>query len=347
MDIKFGWDESAYLKNGDKLKLTTIKDIKINSNTNKSYVQMYDCGYRVGNDNLDYINWNCCIYTDVDYKWWYLSDKTDKLDNNMCLEWNKVSFNIANYLMLHHKDNILYLETSNSGCGGHFIFYYNCDRTEYNFRYYSALTYLIIKKAFTECGYKEQIEHERVLDKCTFRPTQAMFMTKRNGAVNKACTGNLNDYTEFDEEAVKMVKEIEKKDIIKEKLINEANTNKCTYVNGNNNYIVYYEKPPYNYKVEYMEHRGYNSRWSLFDSLWKIYGDKAMEEWNKCCEYMTEGSHSKKFFLNEPERNKWLERAKSNVLITVNKEQLKKFGYNVSVKKSAKVLSDETYNLLF
>ena len=52
---------------------------------------------------------------------------------------------------------------------------------------------------------------------------------------------------------------------------------------------------------------GHTTRWMLYDTLIYIFKDeqKVLEMWNKCCEMMTEGKHSTKFFKDEPIKNNW------------------------------------------
>lgn len=86
---------------------------------------------------------------------------------------------------------------------------------------------------------------------------------------------------------------------------------------------------------EYIEHR---KRMRLFYSLCCCFRDdeeNLFRQWERCCNLMAEGNgHTRKFFLNEPNKNKWLKRWDERKNKTPDQELLKEFGYNTTEKKT-------------
>ena len=68
---------SAYDKGGDKMNVVEINSIDVkNKEKNKlPWLQVFNSGYRVTTDNIDWKTWNGCVFADVDTKRYYNNKK--------------------------------------------------------------------------------------------------------------------------------------------------------------------------------------------------------------------------------------------------------------------------------
>lgn len=89
----------------------------------------------------------------------------------------------------------------------------------------------------------------------------------------------------------------------------------------------------------YIEH---HARWRLFRSLCCCFRSDEQElwrQWERCCNLMSEGNgHSRRFFLSEPHRNKWLQRWDNHDNKTPDTELLAEFGYTITDKKTVHII---------
>lgn len=270
-----------------------------------------------------YCYWNGCIYVDIDAKKFYAQDK-EKYNNIFA---KKVYYDIVRYLYTNYKDNYYYSEVSNSRCSYHFIFYFECDKTEEKFNYYTTLCDYIIKESFSECGYKQIIEYPEVLDICTKSICQRLFITKYYYVFNNDCTGNIIKTKHDDiiqreivlkrmEEAKKKMEAIERREKYEKKLSEGLD------------YEVHIEHTGM-YKNKYIDH---HTRYMLFKSLYYFYKDNIQKVWNDACEHIPEeNGHTKRFYQNCPFRNDWYKKLEDgSVQPSYNRQILEDFGYKVS-----------------
>ena len=187
--FSFWWDNR--LKTGGKMNCDTLPVICDNilyKYNNKSglqcpYIKIFDCNYRIDNENLNYEYWNGSIVIDIDYKKYMTK-------NNVYSNPEKVYKDIVDYLVVNHKDLFYYSEMSRSLKGFHFIFYYKVPHRLDGYIFASIVTEMIIKEAFIKCGYMKVIYTDEVLDDCTKSICQGIFLTDYNSQFNKNCTGN-------------------------------------------------------------------------------------------------------------------------------------------------------------
>ena len=183
MTIRFNYARPRYWKekdkwtkpsNGDKMNVKPLKDIRFGKNTEKDaspMIQMFDCGYRVGKENIDWSGWNGCVYSDIDAKHYY----------NDCKQFDteKLRQGLHEYLLVYHNFNYYALQTSNSGLGYHILFYFDVDKTENNFRKCAQRVREIVAEAFTNIGAKAIFDWPHVADKCSESPYQLMYLTDK------------------------------------------------------------------------------------------------------------------------------------------------------------------------
>lgn len=324
VDIKFSWIWSKYDPYGKldtertRLKQYSIKemhDFNIDQWNNgwKNRVQMSNYDYRICNDTIDpYQYWNNCIYIDIDYK--YYKTELQRTD----YEWQNEAMIIFKLVFAEltkkYQNNIYYGELSRSCKGLHFIFYFDCDKTEENFKYYTNVARQMILNCFTAAGYEDVIHYPKVFDNCSNSLNQMLYITKNNSIFNYACNGKTD-----------------LKDIVIQNSVNNETKQKI-YINKKYNYDIEITRLPNNVMVEYISHRGDKSRWSLYESLSRLFsGNELIQEWDYCCKHIPQqNDHNLSFYINEPSKNKW------NNLLTgdeyIDKDLLCRFGYHITFK---------------
>ena len=266
--------------------------------------------------------WNGSISKDIDAKKYYNQDPEQyNIDYA-----KKVYYEVRNYLLKNYCNNFYYCEVSRSRKGYHFLFYFNCDKTEDNFKYYNKLCDYIIKEAFYETGYGEIIDYHGVLDDCTNSVCQRLYITKYDYLFNDNCTGELIK-TKHDDElerelTLEKIKEAKKQmEIIERRQAYEKRLSEGLAYN------VHIEKTG-NYKNMYIEH---HTRYLLFKSLYYFFKDNIKEVWNEAVEHIPEeNGHTLNYYKNCPFRNDWFQRLEDGTAKNgYNRQILEDFGYKV------------------
>ena len=305
-EIKFNWlsynTDFKDPKAGTKMKTDCYKNIPKSDDINKTRIQLFDCGYRVTKDTLDYSNWNQCIYKDIDYKYYYWSDEENKISPEV------LYYNVVNKLIEMCPDNFMDAEISRSGIDFHLFFGFDCERSELSRDFYNDYVNDIIKKCFNELGYKYIFDYPKVFDSCTNSIYQLCYVTKNKWIHNYRFTGNIS---------LKPVKK-------------ETNIEKSNNIINKKQDVFFIGKREVK-EVEYIEHI---LRWRLFNSLSRIFLDplKLKEEWEYCANLIPEvNGHTKEYYRNCPYTiNDWNDILKGDEYIDI--VLLKKFGYDVYVK---------------
>lgn len=295
-----------------KLNVTDIYNFKKPSD--KDYIIKLlntTIGYREHIDHINYDYWNGCVMIDVDYKKYPDATREKSIE---------IMKNVYLYLQHNFPNTFYYGEISSNEKGGfHFIFYLDTDYpTKERRDYLYKRSTMVIWKAFCDCGYKDIIEHEGVLDNCMNNYTQYTKMTMF-GNVNKLCTGSFSGDTG-------LITEDEKNEF--EKLNNVKN-----YININKNSVktsikaLLLNKQNID-KIDYIEHA---TRRQLFRSLSRIYsGEELRNEWIKCAKLIPEeNGHTTEYYINAPYINDWNDKLNGDEYC--DKDLLKKFGYNITI----------------
>ena len=152
-------------KGGDKMEVKTLRDIATPYKEEKTanvWLQMFDCGYRVTTENIDWKSWNGCVYSDIDSKHYY--NECRKFDTE------KLRNGLHEYLLINHNFNYLGLQASNSGTGYHILFYFEVEKSEENFKKCAQRVKEIVAEAFAKIGAREIFEWPKVADRCSASP---------------------------------------------------------------------------------------------------------------------------------------------------------------------------------
>lgn len=305
---------------GGPMFVKNIYDIKKVDEYTKNPCQCFNCGYRVDNSLLKFEYWNGCVYEDIDYKKWiyYWQDK----DASKIIDPNKILFDITIYLKQKYMNNFMFSEMSRSGKGFHFMFYFDCDKTEYNWFLYKATSVAMIKDAFKYCGYSDILNFDEVYDDCTTSPVQMIYITKNKIHINSLCDGALMYYPNLKVERINhSTKEVNnKKNII------------YTNRTSSDDWTVQVEK----FDVDNVDYIPHTERWKLFCSLSRIYKDNELrEEWERCAEMIPEeNGHDIYYYKRVPYELDWNRKLNGNEYC--DKELLEKFGYKIKFIKENK-----------
>ena len=306
--FSFWWNNRP--KTGDKMNcdaLPVICDNILYKYDNKSglqctYIKLFDCNYRMDNENLNYEYWNGCIVIDIDYKK-YIS-KNDVYPNP-----EKVYKDIIDYLVENHKDLFYYGEMSRSLKGFHFIFYYKVPHRLDGYIFASVVTEMIIKDAFIKCGYIKVIYTDEVLDDCTKSICQGIFLTDYNSQFNKNCTGNYlyfyNAHKNDILEKVNSIKYNNKKNVpikteIKEKIENKYKDLKLNDI----------LKAIENMNIDYINH---HARYACFIDIYNLlrlsnnYSEENLKTtWERFAEMIPKGNgHNTEYYKKVPYVGDW------------------------------------------
>ena len=306
--FSFWWNNR--LKTGDKMNcdaLPVICDNILYKYDNKlglqcPYIKLFDCNYRIDNENLNYEYWNGCIVIDIDYKK-YIS-KNDIYPNP-----EKVYKDIIDYLVENYKELFYYGEMSRSLKGFHFIFYYKVPHRLDGYIFASVVTEMIIKEAFIKCGYMKVIYTDEVLDDCTKSICQGIFLTDYNSQFNKNCTGNYlyfyNAYKNDILEKVNSIKYNNKKNVpikteIKEKIENQYKDLKLNDI----------LKAIENMNIDYINH---HTRYACFIDIYNLlrlsnnYSEENLKTtWERFAEMIPKGNgHNTEYYKKVPYVGDW------------------------------------------
>lgn len=304
-------------RSGTKMLLYHIYDMPYIKENERRRCQLMDSGFRVSSENYKEEYWDNLTYEDIDYKFWI--EYWDEIDKSKVIDPFEIYDKVKQYLIDRFVDCIYYSEMSRSCKGFHFLFYFDVPRTKEWRDKCKKLSARIIKTAFIECGYKDIIEFKLndnsgcVFDDCTNSVYQLCYLTKNKWWLNKCCTGK---YIEYDG-----LCELDKKKDVQ------------TYASNNDDYIIDVDKYELNddYKVDYINHF---ERWNLFRSLKNMYPETYEDEWDYCCDHMTEANgHTAEWYKNMTEGRGW----DDDESTYIDKDLVKKFGYNVTfIKKTNK-----------
>ena len=326
---KNGEIKYALVEGSKSLNVGTLQEIKQYSNINipkngQPWVQLFNSGYRVTNDTLDWKLWNGCVYIDLDTKRYY--NEVKKFDTDILLK------GIYDYLFYNYYTNFYCIQKSNSGTSYHILFYFDVDKTSENFDKCNYWCTKIIEETFISLQIEQIIRYNKVLDKCTQSPVQGMYLTNQ-----EILFGNIENnpwFGNFDVESV----EIESKIVNRPKYINEDGTNNFT-IEG---------QRTHNTIKKYYEHR---QRMSIYMSLISVLKDKQLvdETFSEIVnEQFIEGNgHSIKFFIKEPQNDKWFDKYNTYKDHFVRPWLLKEVGFNVIEKFIPEVYSSYTPDKIY
>lgn len=333
-EIKFNWGWSKFDPIGyeDKerkryitpMSIVTIEQMRKFNKEEwedgwKNRIQMSVSPQRVIKET-PYELWNGCIFIDIDYKNWVKGNPDKIIDPKLML------IVLNNHLEKNYWANYYYSELSRSNYGFHFLFYYDCERTEERFKYYTEFTRKIIDETFYSCGYYPILHYEGVFDDCTKSFCQMCYLTNNNAYINYRCNGRLVNYKEI-EVVSDISPSIKKKSTPKQK--------------GDWFFEVKKKKVG---RVDYIDHY---DRWRLFESLSRLFeGEELKKEWEYCARLIPEvNGHNTQYYIDCPYKiNDW--DFKKNGDEYVDTELLKKFGYEVKMKQKIRINQKELFKIM-
>lgn len=191
-ELTFNMFKAQNTKSGTKCLTVRMQDLKQYGSLDKSdsyLIQTYATGYRIAKDNVDYSKWNGAIFIDID-------SKKYKRDGNILFfgqldRFNKFvpdpekedTFNLFYISMLDSInaicDNLAFAQQSASRYSFHIVYWFDCERTEDNFKKAEKYAYNTTIEAARRLGkdFSDIIEFNGVLDSCTQSIGQGIYVT--------------------------------------------------------------------------------------------------------------------------------------------------------------------------
>lgn len=303
---------------GHSTEVKTLDEVNVTSTTkeNLPWLQVFDTDYRISSDNIDWNKWNGCCFIDIDSKHFYEEVKRFKVDKVGQYIFDRLSEMSCNFYCY---------QKSNSGTGYHFIFYFDVEKNETNFRKAVQYAKELVTSAFESHPATSQIIHyKKVLDNCSISPYQGMYLTNHPIIYNDLVSENDFGSWEWIENY-----ELQERIVVKVDRVLENTVNfKGFKVNNKDVEVKYYE---------------HLQRWHIYNSLIPCFGseNEVNMAWNNfIVPFLAEGNgHRKSFYYNEPIKNKWFERYNTSF---VNEKYLEDFGF--SFEKTFKPKQIQIYN---
>ena len=169
-------------------------------------IQAFTCGYRMTKSTLNFDYWNNVTFTDIDTKNYFK-------DKNISIDINKLHEHIHRQAILDYPNNYVCSYVTASGLGFRIIWYWDCDKSKDNFDKCAVLTDEYARNIFYSFGdaFKEMIDYDGVLDKCSKSSLQCMYLWQRplfNDYTKIPTFGEINK-DDFDK-ATKTVEDVKK-----------------------------------------------------------------------------------------------------------------------------------------
>ena len=266
------------------------------------WLQLFTTGYRVGSENIDWSKWNGCVYSDIDSKHYYNECKPFNVDNLFKALYDYLYFNF-NY-------NYYCQQLSSSKNSFHVLFYFDVPKTEENFRKCSQFVRDAMQEAFYNIGANVIFDWPHVNDTCTVSPVQGMYLT-----------GNPIQFGDYEQHGFGSFEDIETYEL-------RSNENKyASDVKADGTKL--FEFKSYIPVTEPVGYKGHHQRGVIYRTLMGVFNEKEKvdAEWKNICGVIPEGNgHTRDFYINEPDSNKWFEKYCNIPLVNVN--MLKEFGYS-------------------
>lgn len=290
-------------KGGEKMQIDTLANIQQHANFNlpkdaQPWCQVFNNGYRVTKDRLKWDEWTGFTFSDIDSKWFYNYEKPFNVEALLkaIIEYAPIQYNY-NYYASH---------LTNSKKGYRIFWYWNCDRTEENFKKCCVLTEQYTRKLFYYFGDQAKqiidykLDKHKVLDHCSTSIMQGFYITMNSISYSPYIDDKDFGYVELD-------------DITLDEIYQ---TNSIVPTNGNydqHSSAEFIDRKAVNKdKIKYYPHQ---HRRCIYEALIVLFKDKEKvdEEWRYICELLPEtdnisGGHSKQFYLNEPNKNRWYDK---------------------------------------
>ena len=292
---------------GDKMNINLANEIPIKEYESKNaypWLQMCNNGYRVDKKHGDENCWNGCVFIDLDTKHYYNEVKKfnpEKLE--------KILYEV---LIRDYSNNFFFIQRSFSGTSFHIVFYFNVKKSELNRRKCVNRSKEILESIFVENGiqdiwnYRDKKGKLVTVDKCAVSFYQGMYLTNQKIFFNEKVNGDFSMIDEYEYVEPKILS------------VNKVEEHVVDFIN--------YSLEQKDIKEVYY---GHPERMKIYTALVACCGTKEETDkaWaNNIVPLIEEkNGHDKKFYLDEPNKNRWYERYDTKY---VNESWIEKFGYS-------------------
>lgn len=300
-------------RGGEKMDIDTLENIqkKVNPKLPKAaspWVQVFNNGYRVTHDNLNWEEWNGFTFIDIDSKLYYKNVHPFNVE--------KLLDAITNEAQYRFNYNFYAVHLSNSKLGYRIFWYWNCEKKEDNFKKCCILTEQYTKELFYSFGdqAKEIIDYRegrsKVLDSCSRSIFQGTYVTNTKIYYSEFINDDNFGGCILDDIDIEGIYKntIEKICINQNEHCNISNVNEVDKSN-----------------IKYYPHQ---HRRCIYEALIVLFKDKKQvdTEWKRIAELLPEqNGHKKSFYLEEPDKNGWYEKINNNIKHSLS--WLDDFGY--------------------
>lgn len=305
-------------KSGEKMGVGTIEEIQklVKPTMVKEahpWLQMFDNGYRVSTANSGYADWNGATFADIDSKHYFRDKKLTTVNTKKLLE------AIDRQMKIDYPNNYVCSYITASKLGFRIVWFWQCERTEDNFLKCALLTEKYTRQLFYNLGdqFKDMIDYKsdgkKVLDSCSKSILQGMYLCDDMPLFNDG--SNVTDFGECELDDIDLKDVYEVTNIVQ----NKGNIDQSEFCS------LKYKRKVRKDDIDYYPH---HLRRCVYEALVRLFKDedKVQEEWKYICTLLPEANgHDKKFYLNEPTRNKWFQRYNNNIIHKL--DWLTKFGY--------------------
>ena len=320
--IEFNVLPNAFLKGGKSCNVKDIHEIiKINPKNKEEQpcLQVFNTGYRVISDNIDWNYWNGCVFIDIDSKHYY--NEVKKFDTEKLCD--------ALYNKLIYYSNFYNLHKSWSGTSYHVIFYFNVEKNEINFNKCYQRSREIVTECFDNIGCLDILDYKKVFDDCTGSAYQCLFFNKTSSKyyadfmeneLGDWDLGNIDEYEYIDNYEV---------------TVNDVNKDRTTN-------FVYNGKKEISIKNKQEAH--HRDRMRIYMSLISVFNDreKVNAEWKTICEkYIECPKYTSEKMYKDAIKNNWFDKY-DRYTHFANSDVLKPFGYKL-YKKFVPTINKDNY----
>lgn len=334
-EIKFNWivphefkdpnsNEIKYAicRGNEKMNVDTLKFIQ-NGYANpekpknaQPWGQVFSNGFRVVTESLNFAEWNGITFSDVDSKWYYKCVKAFDAEELLRL--------IAKLAPMYFGSNFYACHLTNSKQGYRIFWYWDCERTEENFKKCCIMTEKCTRELFYSFGKKatEIIDFDdgnghRTLDRCSNSIMQGFYVTSNQIFYSNKTDEEDYGFVDLSDISLEQVYQIS--NVVKTgENFDQRKCCKCNKVNE-----------PNKQDIKYYPH---SHRRCIYEALCMLYdGNELADQWKRISLLLPEGNgHNAKFYESEPTKNRWYERINKNVFHDLS--WLKEFGYEYADK---------------
>lgn len=320
-------------RGGEKMDVADISYIQTLADAKKPkngqpWMQVFNNGYRVTTDTIDWSEWIGITFSDIDSKYYY--DYKQPFDVNKLLDAIRKQ---APFLFPY---NYYGVYITGGGKSFRVLFYWKCKRTEENFLKCSLLNEKYTRDLFYFLGKQtaEIIDYDynghRVLDRCSKSILQGLYVTPNPIYLSEFINNDDFGYCELDEITIEDTYKV-------------MNTIKFNHKNNQygNNGISQHDTVKFtdrkNVDKSNLRYYPHHHRRCIYEALIVLFNErtKVDEEWKRIAALLPEtdnitGGHDTEFYMKEPSKNKWYERFNDNEFHDIG--WLNNFGYEYTDK---------------